>query len=154
DGRLDIIVANWGLNSPYQASREHPVQVYYGDLGGQGIVDVVEAEYEPELNAVAPRRERDALAPSMPFIAGRFATHRAYSEATLEAVLGEARQRAKVAEGTTLATTVLLNRGEHFEAVELPPEVQFAPVFAVVAADFNGDGNEDVFLSQNFFATE
>jgi len=133
---------------------EYPVQVNYGDLGVQDIVDVVEAEYEPELNAVAPRRERDALTPSMPFIAGRFATHRAYSEATLEAVLGEARQRAKVVEATTLATTVWLNRGERFEGIELPPEVQFAPALGVVVADFNGDGNEDVFLSQNFFAIE
>jgi enediyne biosynthesis protein E4 len=34
----------------------------------------------------------------------------------------------------------------------LPPEAQFAPAFAVVAADYDGDGHEDVFLSQNFFA--
>src|SRR5205814_1724097 len=31
---------------------------------------------------------------------------------------------------------------------------QFAPAFAVIAADFDGDGSEDIFLSQNFFATQ
>jgi hypothetical protein len=34
----------------------------------------------------------------------------------------------------------------------LPAEAQFAPGFAVCVADMDGDGNEDVFLSQNFFA--
>ena len=37
---LDIIACNWGLNSPYEASAEHPVQVYYGELGGMGLGDV------------------------------------------------------------------------------------------------------------------
>lgn len=54
----------------------------------------------------------------------------------------------------TLASTVFLNRGNGFEASELPREAQLAPVFSVNAGDFDGDGNEDLFLSQNFFATE
>jgi hypothetical protein len=33
-------------------------------------------------------------------------------------------------------------------------EAQFAPAFYAGVADFNGDGNEDVFLSQNFFPTD
>jgi len=154
DGRLDIVASNWGLNSSYRATAEHPALVYYGDLGGSGAVDVVEAEFESELNRVAPRRYRDLLRASLPFVAERFPTHKAYSEATIEAVLGEAGARARVVEATTLASMVFLNRGGHFEAVELPPEAQFAPAFGVNIVDFDGDGNEDVFLSQNFFASE
>jgi len=47
-----------------------------------------------------------------------------------------------------------LNRGDHFEARALPPEAQLAPAFYAGIADFNGDGKEDLFLSQNFFATD
>jgi hypothetical protein len=54
----------------------------------------------------------------------------------------------------TLASMAFLNRGDRFEAVPLPPEAQLSPAFAVVVADFDGDGAEDVFLSQNFFAAE
>ncbi|HEY5912313.1 MAG TPA: FG-GAP-like repeat-containing protein [Verrucomicrobiae bacterium] len=154
DGRLDIIASNWGLNNPYQASPDHPTEVYYGDLGGLGQMDVIEAEFEPELNAIAPRRYRDPVVASLAFVAARLPTHKAFSEASLETVLGEARARARVVQARTLATTAFLNRGNHFEAVVLPPEAQFAPAFAVVAADFDGDGREDVFLSQNFFANE
>ena len=46
---------------------------------------------------------------------------------------------------------VFFNRTNRFDAVELPYEAQVAPGFAVNVADFDGDGNEDVFLSQNFF---
>jgi hypothetical protein len=46
-----------------------------------------------------------------------------------------------------------LNRGDHFEVVRLPDAAQFAPAFGVCVADFDGDGNEDIFLDQNFFAT-
>jgi hypothetical protein len=114
-------------------------------------MDVVEAEYEVEVGAVAPRRYRDALVGSLPFIAGRYGTHTAYSEATLEGVLGEALGRARVVEARRLASTVFLNRGEYFEVVEMPGEAQWAPGYGVVVADFDGDGAEDVFMSQNFF---
>ncbi|MCB1128659.1 MAG: VCBS repeat-containing protein, partial [Verrucomicrobiae bacterium] len=42
----------------------------------------------------------------------------------------------------------------YFEVVPLPFEAQLAPVFATTVADFDGDGAEDLFLSQNFFAVE
>jgi hypothetical protein len=151
---LDIVASNWGLNSAYSATPEHPAQVYYGDLGGGGRVDVVEAEFERELNAVAPRRYRDVLTASLPFLAERFPTHRSYSEASLQDLLGDMLPKAHLAQATTLTSMLFFNRGDHFEAMSLPPEAQFAPAFGVTVADFNGDGLEDVFLSQNFFGTE
>lgn len=45
---------------------------------------------------------------------------------------------------------VFLNRGDHFEARPLPSEAQFAPAFGICVADLDGDGNEDIFLAQNF----
>src|SRR6185295_15822005 len=50
-------------------------------------------------------------------------------------------------------STVFLNRGDHFIGLTLPLEAQLAPAFAVCAGDLDGDGHEDLFLSQNFFAT-
>jgi hypothetical protein len=90
----------------------------------------------------------------MPFLLARFGTHQAFSEATIAEVMGDNQARAREAKVTTLASTIFFNRGDHFEAVELPSEAQLAPAFSVNVADFNGDGHEDIFLSQNFFATE
>jgi hypothetical protein len=32
DGRMDIVATNWGLNSKYHASREHPLLIYFGEF--------------------------------------------------------------------------------------------------------------------------
>src|SRR5262249_26205378 len=52
-----------------------------------------------------------------------------------------------------LRSMIFFNRGDHFEAVALPVEAQWAPVFGITVADFDGDGLEDVLLAQNFFGT-
>jgi hypothetical protein len=56
-----------------------------------------------------------------------------------------------VLEASTFDSMVFLNRGDAFEAQPLPVEAQFAPAFGLAVGDFDGDGNEDLFLAQNFF---
>jgi hypothetical protein len=152
DGRMDIIAANWGLNSEYQATRERPLQLYYGDLLDRGTVSLIETEWDPISRAVAPRQRLDVLSRDLPMLPERFTTHKAFSEATLAGVLGPLQSRARKAEVVTLASMVFLNRGDRFDAEPLPSEAQWAPAFGVCVADFDGDGFEDVFLAQNFFA--
>jgi len=79
-----------------------------------------------------------------------FPTYKAYADATLEQVLAVFPKPAGKVETTTLASTVFFQSTNHFEAVEMPYAAQIAPAFAVNVGDFDGDGNEDVFLSQNF----
>ena len=85
---------------------------------------------------------------------GQFPSHKAYSEAPITDVLGDHQALARQVQANTLSSMVFFNRGNRFEAVELPREAQFAPAFSVNVADCNGDGHEDIFLSQNFFATQ
>src|SRR6185436_14399316 len=81
-------------------------------------------------------------------------THRAYAEASVEDLLGDQLKRAGRCEANWLESTVFFNRGDRFEVRPLPMEAQMAPAFAVCVGDMDGDGREDVFLSQNFFATQ
>ncbi len=152
DGRLDIVASNWGWNSPYRASREHPLVFTYGQLARPGVTDVVETEYDSE-GRLTPRHSITTLASSLPFLFEQFANHRAYSEASLDLVLGARKALGRTVEITTLASTVFMNRGARFESRALPTVAQNAPAFGVNVGDLDGDGHEDVFLSQNFFAT-
>jgi len=152
DGRLDIVAANWGLNSDYVTTRERPLQLHYGDLLERGVVDLIETEWHEK--AVAPRRRLDVLGRELPPLQELFASHRKFSEATLPEMVSAFPVKPKRLEVTTLASMVFFNRDDHFEAVALPPQAQWAPAFGVNIADFDGDGHQDVFLSQNFFATE
>jgi hypothetical protein len=84
---------------------------------------------------------------------GRFNSFRKYSEATFDEVLGPERSAVRPFLANTLASVILLNRGDHFELRRLPREAQLAPVFGICVVDLDLDGNEDIFLAQNFFAT-
>ena len=153
-GRMSIIAGNWGLNAPYHASLEHPVRLYYGDFTGGRGVDLIEAQYDPALNAYTPRRMRNSVANALPDVLARFPTQRSFSEATIDQVLGDNKAVATKTEAGFLESALFLNHGDTFELEPLPMEAQFAPVFSVNVADFDGDGFEDLFLSQNFFATQ
>ncbi len=152
DGRMDIVAANWGLNSPYRASPEQPLVFLYGQWSQPGVMEILETEYVGSI--LAPWRQFMAIANAMPFIHEQFTTHKAYSEATVEELMGERLPLARKIQVNNLASMVFLNTGSGFSATALPKEVQLAPAFAVNIADFNGDGSEDVFLSQNFSALQ
>ncbi|HKX62064.1 MAG TPA: CRTAC1 family protein, partial [Verrucomicrobiae bacterium] len=151
DGRLDIIASNWGWNSSYhRPSVQQPALLYHGDFDDNGTLDLLETEHEG--GRLWPRRTLIALAEYMPALRLRFPTHRIFSESDLAMVLDKRFAQARRVEATTFASTVFLNRGSRFDAVPLPAAAQYAPAFAVNVADIDGDGWEDIFLSQNFFA--
>jgi hypothetical protein len=152
DGRLDLVASNWGKNSPYRGSQARPWRLYYGDVNGLGQVELVEARWEPSLGKEVPERGWRLARAAYPFLLERIPSFEAYGRASVQEIYGEPLKGLSVVEVNTVRTLVLLNRGDQFEAVELPGEAQWAPAFGVNVADADGDGTEDVFLSQNFFA--
>ncbi len=151
DGRLDLVAANWGQNTRYERWRPAPLRIYYGDFNADGAIEFLEAHFVPELGQFAPERMLDAVTRSLPSLSGRFPTHEAWANASIDEALGQWGGTARRHEAVWLESTLFLNRGDHFEVHALPAEAQFAPAFAVCVGDADGDGNEDVFLSQNFF---
>jgi enediyne biosynthesis protein E4 len=99
-----------------------------------------------------PVRSLNALGQAFPPLLDKFPTHHAFSTAGIDDILPLFDSAPASAQITTLANMVFLNRGAHFEPRPLPVEAQLAPAFAIAIADWDGDGHDDVFLSQNFFA--
>jgi hypothetical protein len=152
DGSMDIVAGNWGWNSCWRATADQPLTLFFGDLAGRDNIDILEAEYDAPTGQWVPRALRDTVAAAVPWLAERFPTHTSWSRATIPMVIGDHKDKMQKATATTLATTVFLNRRGRFEAIPLPIEAQFAPTFGICVADFDGDGREDLFLAQNFFA--
>ena len=154
DGRLDIVASNWGRNTRCESDRTQPLSLFFGDFDGNDTLELIEAHYDPELQKVVPSRLLEFLVRGWPLLKERFPSNQAYGRAGIEEVLGETFHTAGRLQANWLESTLFLNRSTGFVARLLPIEAQFAPAFGVCVGDYDGDGHEDVFLSQNFFATQ
>ena len=154
DGRLDIIATSWGRNTDYRATAEQPLFLYFGFFTERARPAAFLAQQDPRLGAVAPLTTFEHFGQAFPSSAQRLRTFAAYADASVDQLLGPDASRAVRLGATTMDHTLFLNRGDRFEPRPLPLEAQLAPAFCASIADFNGDGKEDVFLSQNFFATD
>jgi enediyne biosynthesis protein E4 len=152
NGRPDIIAGNWGLNSRYRPTPDNPRKLYYGDIDGNGLVDLIEAVYDPVLGKEVPDRGFKPVSFALPWIREIIPTFEDYGLASIRDIYGDRLDQARMVQVNTLASMIFLNQGDHFEAKPLPPKAQFAPAIGIAVGDFDGDGNDDVFLSQNVFA--
>lgn len=153
DGRLDLVAANWGLNTGYRASFDQPLRIYYGEMGSSLPTDLVESVFAPELAREVPRRSLNALGQAFPMLSAAFPTHRAYAEAGTAEILSAIPEKFTVATAATLESAVFLNLPTGWVAMPLPPVAQFAPAFGLVVSDLDADGHLDLFLAQGFYAT-
>lgn len=152
DGLLDLLAGNWGLNSHLKHGTKRVPYLVHGDIGGDGFYDALEARFELASKRLLPRHRMVTLELLFPFLRERFPTHRRFGSATLQQIFAGQLTGAKLVKASHLASVVMLNRGGKFETKPLPVEAQLTPVMSASVADFDGDGNEDIFLSQNFFA--
>jgi len=154
DGRLDIVATSWGRNTKYHVSAGNPLFAYYGNFDENATLDVIEAQRDSEIGGIAPLETLTRLSAALPSVRQRVRTFAEYSVATLEKVVGPSLEHAQRLEINDLDHVVFMNNGDHFTPSPLPAIAQIAPAFYAGVADFNGDGKEDIFLSQNFFPTE
>ena len=154
DGRMDLIATNWGRNLPVAADSANPLNLYLGNFGDTPAVNFLEGRYDARLKAIVPVAALSRIAWAMPGIRKRTRTFADYADASIEKVIGPSFPNALRLQMSEMEHMVFLNRGGRFEARPLPAEAQWAPAFAAVIADFDGDGREDAFLGQNFSPME
>ena len=155
DGRLDLIATNWGRNSFYETllregGGDSRLALFVGDVDGNGTVEQLEAVRDGD--RWLPVRDRHALEKGLPELGSRFPLHADMVRAGIAGITGPAFGRLKKMEVNHLDTTLFINRGDYFEPLPLPMEVQLSPAFSVCVGDVDADGNDDLFFSQNFFA--
>ncbi len=150
DGDMDFVATNFGLNTKYHASQEHPAQLFAHDFDGNGKLDLVEAEWEEK--TCYPVRGRSCSSHAMPFIEDKFESYHEFGLADLTDIYSSsALDEAHQFQASRLESVVIINNGDaDWEIRSLPRLAQASPGFGVVASDFNADGHIDIYFVQNF----
>jgi hypothetical protein len=150
DGRVDFVVGNLGLNSRLQATDSQPATMYAKDFDGNGFFEQIVSVYD---NGVSyPLTLRDDLITALPSLATRFRDYKDYATKTVEQIFSQNElDGAVLKRGYTFATSLARNNADgSFTLIPLPREAQAAPVYAILADDFTGDGRADLLLAGNF----
>jgi len=155
DGRPDIVVTNLGDNSGMIASPENPISIYEIDLDRNGILDPLVTQFDTVLGEELAVAEFRTLRGAIPSLRNRIGSFEQYSTSSAADIAGAFLPRARRVRATTFQHLLLLSdeseRG--WEFVPLPRQAQFAAASSPVVGDFDGDGHDDLFLSQNFYPT-
>ena len=151
DGRPDLVLGNLGLNSFVRASRAEPARLYVGDFFDTGSLAQILTSYRQEVSY--PLAGRDELLQVMPALRSRYPTHASFGASRIEDIIPRtALRKVRVLQADQFASAIALNRGDGtFELRPLPVEAQFAPVYASLAGDFDGDGKTDLVVAGNFY---
>ena len=159
DGDIDYIAGNLGINTLMRASDEKPVSVYAKDFNNDGFYDAIPTVYYKDLEGNPkefPYNTRDDLAKQFVQTRQRFQNYAKFSQATINEILKpEELKDALILKANWLKSSYIENKGKGiFEIKELPIQAQFAPIFGMIAQDFDQDGNLDVLVTGNDFAAE
>lgn len=159
DGQMDLVAGNWGANTRVSQSADFsadpaPARLWYGDLAGQGggVMDIFESSFAG--GREVPARELMAVRALFPQAAEKVPSFAAYARMSLSELFGDALGQSAHVDAQFYDSILLLNRGDHFELRRLPDQVQLAPVYGLAVGDADGDGREDVFVAQGFFAVD
>jgi hypothetical protein len=153
DGRLDLVATSWGRNTMTPADSAAPLVLVHGAIGSGGEEEPLLTRQDPRVRGLATYNTYPRARVAIPDLVKRLGTFTAFADASVDSVLGPLKARTRQKPAVTLSHMAFINRGDRFEAVPLPREAQFAPAFHASVADFDGDGNEDVFIAQNFYPT-
>ena len=152
DGLIDIVATNWGLNWRSKPTLNKPNRIYFGDLYGDGSTAAIEASLIE--NEWKPDRRLNILSAALPAIRENVLTFEELGRSNVRNAFGSNIENLEFLDVVEFRSGVFINNfNAPMEFIPLPDKAQLTVSFGVVVEDFDGDAFQDVFISQNFFAT-
>ena len=148
DGDDDLIVGNLGQNTQFHATEAEPATMVYEDFDQNGTVDCF-MNYFIQGKSY-PAYTRDEVGDQVTSLRRTFTTYAAYSTATIDQFFDKSvLEQAHKETINELRTLVIENKNGELIPHALPQSAQEAPVYSIVAEDFDHDGKRDLLLLGN-----
>ena len=151
DGDQDYLVGNWGMNSKFIASPEFPMKIYYDDFDTNDTFETIVAiekngKYYTTMGLDELAEEFSGM------LKKKFNTYKSFAGKSLEEVFDpKMLDKAKLYEVHNLKSGYLRNDKGKFTFVPFSNKMQVSPITSFVKADFDGDGQDEVFAAGNYF---
>ncbi|WP_020530255.1 VCBS repeat-containing protein [Flexithrix dorotheae] len=149
DGRPDLVVGNFGLNSQCKVSDREPADLYYKDFDNNGAVDPIFCFYIQGKSY--PSVTRDELLGQITKLRSKFPNYKSYADAQIHDIFSEEDMKGVKHLAINELKTVYFQSQPNgkFQFVELPEQVQYSPVHTITSLDYNLDGIKDLLLCGN-----
>lgn len=159
DGRVDFIVGNMGLNNKFHISPSRPLHLFATDIDNNGFSELIPAWYiknDEGRYDLYPALDRSQLADEVPSIKKKYLLYSDFAKITMNQLLQDIgpKNYTDLTCRSTASSLFLNGSGKQFVEADLPIEAQFAPVNAILAEDFDGDGHYDLLIAGNEYQAE
>ncbi|OAV45324.1 VCBS repeat-containing protein [Lewinella sp. 4G2] len=153
DGKEDLVLGNWGLNSKLKASTERPLSLHVKDFDGNQKSDILVEWFPPHDDKAYPFATKKDIQAQLPHLKRKTLKYNDYAQATYESLFtDEERSDAESRTATELRSCVVWNKGKGNVRIEpLPWQAQLTCQYAVAIGDVNGDDRPDLWLGGNQF---
>lgn len=153
DGVEEFIIGNWGLNSKFVASSEHPLRMYYNDFDNNGeketIVSIVKN------GSYYPLDGFDLLASQIPDLKKKYNTYKEFAGLPMNKIFNSDQLKTAILfEVHELGTGYLKKENEKYKFYRLPLKLQVAPMMTQLKYDFDEDGEDELLLGGNYFGVQ
>ncbi len=148
DGKEDLILGNIGDNFYLHPTESAPVKLWLGDFDNNGLPDKVFSKtvdgkdvpvfLKKEFTDILPSYKKENL------------LHHEFAKKTIQSIFKERAATATVKNFNYTSSCVAINKGNgDFEIKLLPTETQLSSVNAILVADIDGNGTNDIMLGGN-----
>jgi len=154
DGDTDYVVGNYGINSFFKPSEDHPVELYANDFDKNGLFDPITTVYVQDESYIL--HPRNLMIDQIPSFELRFRTFEKYSTTPFNQSFTDEEINTSIHLSCKTLGSILLEKKDSISFLihPLPLKAQFSPIFGTVFEDFNNDGLSDIFLIGNSYAEE
>ncbi len=150
DGRPDFALGNMGFNTRFKASPEHPMEMIFNDFDLNGTPEQFISRQTH--GQMLPYTLRGDLVANLPILKKKYLKYEKYGNQTIEDIFTPAQLNGAIRlRAGHLGNAVLLSQPNGgYQLANLPNEAQMAPLYGMVAGDFDRDGQQDILAGGNF----